>query len=137
MFDYKRPNIEVSDDLAEGVYAASGSQISWTLKSSNEGTYGSGASWEKRWYFSVPAAYDGKNVQFTVTFNGPIHKAWGNDKGSANIYGATKNANPLVYTINNFDSSSEYNYCTVQAVQSEGGSDASCNIVSATVTVLP
>lgn len=76
--------------------------------------------------------YSSKN---SIRFAGIVHKACGNGAHSSNI-NMTRMTKTLVYTIDNFDCNSAYNYLTVQAVASEGQTEASCNLVSKSIEVV-
>ena len=85
MASYEKPEIIVSDDLAEGVYAASGDaaptsgvgvNVSWTERSS-EPEHDGRPHWIRKYNLSVPAAFEGKMVHYNFTLHGPVRHAGG------------------------------------------------------------
>jgi hypothetical protein len=81
---YRKPVIIETEDLAEGVYAASGSgSVTWAPGTKNTWPGGENVNFT----VSIPSQYVGKHVKLTVTFDQAVSGAWGLD-ASATLNGS-------------------------------------------------
>lgn len=116
MVMYKKPWIIETDDLAEGIYAASGAEsITWTAGSKSVYSSDNG---QFAFNISLPAAYVNKHIKLTVIFDRQITNAWGMN-ANPSINGTTAILNiwsaPETGTITAAVPSSEVNIVSISA----------------------
>lgn len=125
MNDYKKPEILVDDDLAEGVYAASGTGAVEFTKISSE--YKHNAYWEVKYDYTVPSGLLNKHVAVTITFAGPVFEAW----CKAQHHGEeVLSGNTLTFEDHSINEGDYGYYIGVQSKESE----AACSIVNYSIT---
>ena len=106
MINYTKPTVISSNDLAEGVYAASGSANgNIKVEFVSEENWSTPASGMKKYKFTVPAEFmnQNKNIRITVKLGGShVEDAW-IDGANKNISGDTavldyyNPTNPVMY----------------------------------------
>lgn len=89
---YRKPVIIQTEDLAEGVYAASGSSesqnVSWVRGTH---TIWNATSGQVDFTLSIPSQYVGNHVKLTIVFDQTLSGAWGENglNGQNSVNGKT------------------------------------------------
>ena len=84
---YERPEVMMVENLAEGVYLASGDGAGSTTESSGGATTGerTGENWwgsEGQIMFAIPCNMAGKHVRMTVVYSADISGSWGSNSSA-------------------------------------------------------
>lgn len=129
MNKYIKPMILNNNDLAEGIYAASGSVAgTGTVDYNKVSTEYKHNYWEIKYNFVFPSEYQGKKAKIEVHFAGNVQVAWSKREHPEE---RTLANNILTFIDHSIDNNDTYTYYI--GVQSNESEEA-CNIVNVVIT---